>query len=152
LSTSLDREAAALIRAQVKTLDRDVPKALSGLVGALDKFGSPLVNAYAPEIVLEDVLETDGLVYVQLPANLFPLQAPALGKVLLRDVQQVGSLRQVFRTRNQRPFSVTVDEFGSFADVAIVDGLNKLRDAHLEYTLSHQSLADLELVSKEFAS
>jgi hypothetical protein len=30
--------------------------------------------------------------------------------------------------------------------------LNKLRDANLEYTLAHQSLADLELVSKEFAT
>jgi hypothetical protein len=152
LSASLDKEAAALIRAQVKQLDRDVLKALSGLVGALDKFQSELVNAYDPDVILEDVLETNGLVYVQLPANLFRIQAPALGKVILMDVQQAGSLRQVFRTsRNQRPFSVTVDEFASFADLSIVDSLNKLRDANLEYTLAHQSLADLELVSKEFA-
>jgi hypothetical protein len=152
LSASLDKEAAALIRAQVKQLDREVLRALSGLVGALDKFQSELVNAYDPDLVLEDVLETNGLVYVQLPANLFRIQAPALGKVLLMDVQQAGSLRQVFRTsRNQRPFSVTVDEFASFADLSIVDSLNKLRDANLEYTLAHQSLADLELVSKEFA-
>jgi hypothetical protein len=152
LSASLDREAAALIRAQVKQLDREVLKALSGLVGALDKFQSELVNAYDPDLILEDVLETNGLVYVQLPANLFRIQAPALGKVILMDVQQAGSLRQVFRTsRNQRPFSVTVDEFASFADLSIVDSLNKLRDANLEYTLAHQSLADLELVSKEFA-
>ena len=153
LAASLDREAAALIRAQVKQLDRDVLKALSGLVGALDKFQSDLVNAYDPDIVFEDVLETNGLVYVQLPANLFRIQAPALGKVILMDVQQEGSLRQVFRTsRNQRPFSVTVDEFYNFADLSIVDSLNKLRDANLEYTLAHQSLADLELVSKEFAT
>jgi hypothetical protein len=152
LAASLDREASALIRAQVKQLDRDVLKAMSGLVGALDKFQSELVNAYDPDLILEDVLETNGLVYVQLPANLFRIQAPALGKVILMDVQQAGSLRQVFRTsRNQRPFSVTVDEFASFADLSIVDSLNKLRDAHLEYTLAHQSLADLELVSKEFA-
>jgi len=136
----------------VKQLDREVLKALSGLVGALDKFQSELVNAYDPHVILEDVLETNGLVYVQLPANLFRIQAPALGKVILMDVQQAGSLRQVFRTsRNQRPFSVTVDEFASFAELSIVDSLNKLRDANLEYTLAHQSLADLELVSKEFA-
>ena len=95
LSASLDREAAALIRAQVKQLDRDVLKAMSGLVGALDKFQSELVNAYDPDVILEDVLETNGLVYVQLPANLFRIQAPALGKVILMDVQQAGSLRQL---------------------------------------------------------
>ncbi len=153
LDTSLDREAAAHIRAQVKQLDRDVLKSLSGIVGALDKFQSDIVNAYAPDIVFEDILQSNGLVYVQLPANLFRIQAPALGKVILMDVQHEGSLRQVFRdTRNQRPFSVTVDEFYNFADISIVDSLNKLRDANLEYTLAHQSLADLELVSREFAT
>ena len=30
--------------------------------------------------------------------------------------------------------------------------MNKLRDANLHYTLAHQSIADLELVSKEFAT
>jgi TraM recognition site of TraD and TraG len=153
LDTSLDREAAAQIRAQVKQLDRDVLKSLSGIVGALDKFQSDVVNAYAPDIVFEDVLQTNGLVYAQLPANLFRIQAPALGKVILMDVQHEGSLRQVFRDRrNQTPFSVTVDEFYNFADLSIVDSLNKLRDANLEYTLAHQSLADLELVSREFAT
>jgi hypothetical protein len=89
---------------------------------------------------------------VQLPSNLFKIQAPALGKVMLMDLQQEASLRQVFRsTRNQRPFSVNVDEFGTFADLSIIDSLNKLRDANILFTLSHQSLADLELVSKEFA-
>ncbi len=153
LDASLEREAAAHIRAQVRQLGRDVLKSLSGIVGALDKFQSDIVNAYAPDIVFEDVLESNGLVYVQLPANLFRIQAPALGKIILMDVQHQGSLRQVFRsTRNQRAFSVTVDEFYNFADLSIVDGLNKLRDANLEYTLAHQSLADLELVSREFAT
>jgi hypothetical protein len=75
-----------------------------------------------------------------------------MGKVMLMDLQQEGSLRQVFRqARSQAPFSVTVDEFYNFADVSIVDSLNKLRDANLSFTLAHQSIADLELVSKEFS-
>src|SRR6266852_6014521 len=69
---------------------------------------------------------------VQLPANLFRIQAPATGKVMLMDVQQEGSLRQVFRsTRNQTPFAVVVDEFYNFADLSIIDSLNKLRDANI---------------------
>jgi type IV secretory pathway TraG/TraD family ATPase VirD4 len=118
----------------------------------VDRFQSPLVNAYAPEICFEDVLERNRLVYVQLPSNLFKLQAPALGKVMLMDLQQEASLRQVFREkRNQRSFSVCVDEFGTFADMSIIDSLNKLRDAHIQFTPSHQSMADLEIVSREFA-
>lgn len=153
LENSIDREAAEEIRSQVNRLGRKVDETFTGVVGAVDRFLAPMVNAYAPDIVFEEVLEQNLMVYVQLPANLFRLQAPALGKVILMDLQQEGSLRQVFRrTRNQRPFSVTVDEFYNFADLSIIDSLNKLRDAHLEYTLAHQSPADLELVSKEFAT
>jgi hypothetical protein len=45
-----------------------------------------------------------------------------------------------------------VDEFGRFADLSFVDSLNQLRDANLQFTVAHQSLADLELVSREFAN
>ncbi|MFT3714040.1 MAG: TraM recognition domain-containing protein [Archangium sp.] len=153
LSSTVDVEAAREAQNQVTRLGKDAQKAFSGIVGAVDKFLSPLVNAYAPDIIFEQVLQTRGLVYVQLPGNLFKIQAPAMGKVMLMDVQQEGSLRQVFRaSRSQTPFSVTVDEFYNFADLSIVDSLNKLRDANLNFTLAHQSIADLELVSKEFAT
>ena len=152
LEGSLDRQAAEELRAQCLSLGKDMGSSLSGLLGAVDRFQSPLVNAYAPELIFEEVLEKNLLVYVQLPSNLFKIQAPALGKVMLMDLQQEASLRQVFRgTRNQTPFSVNVDEFGTFAELSIIDSLNKLRDANIHFTLSHQSLADLELVSREFA-
>lgn len=153
LSSTLDQDAAHEALNQVARLAKDTQKAFSGVVGAVDKFLSPIVNAYAPDIVFEDILQTNGICYVQLPGNLFKIQAPAMGKVMLMDVQQEGSLRQVHRkSRNQRDFSVVVDEFYNFADISIVDSLNKLRDAKLLYTLAHQSIADLELVSKEFAT
>ncbi len=153
LERSRDQVAAREIVSQIDRLGHEIHKALSGLVGAVDKFQAPLVNAYAPDIVMRDVLEQNLVVYVQLPSNLFKIQAPSLGKVFLMDVQQEGSLRQVFRaTRNQRPFSVVVDEFGRFADLSFVDSLNQLRDANLQFTVAHQSLADLELVSREFAN
>jgi type IV secretory pathway TraG/TraD family ATPase VirD4 len=137
----------------VSRLGRDVHKTFSGVVGAVDKFLSPIANAYAPDIIFEDILETNGLVYVQLPGNLFKLQAPALGRVFLQDIQQEGSLRQVERsTRDQSPFGVYVDEFARFADLSIVDSLSQLRDAGLQYLLAHQSIADLRLVSPEFAT
>jgi hypothetical protein len=151
--TSVDRDAAMAVESQIQQLGKDVNKCFSGLVGALDKFLAPMVNAYEPDLIFEEVLEKGLLVYVQLPANLFPVQAPATGRAILMDIQQEGSLRQVFRqTRSQRPFGVMVDEFYNFADLHIVDSLNKLRDARLEYLLAHQSIADLELVSKEFAT
>ena len=153
MGSSLDQVAAGEVTSQVDRLGHEIHKVLSGLVGAVDKFQAPLVNAYAPDIVMRDVLEQNLLVYIQLPSNLFKIQAPSLGKVFLMDIQQEGSLRQVFRkNRNQRAFSVVVDEFGRFADLTFVDSLNQLRDANLQFTVAHQSLADLELVSREFAN
>ena len=152
LADSLDREAVEELRAQCISLGRDIGSTFSGLLGAIDRFQSPIINAYAPDLVFEEILQKNLLVYVQLPSNLFKIQAPALGKVMLMDLQQEASLRQVFRDqRNQRPFSVNIDEFGTFADRSFIDSLNKLRDANILFTLSHQTLADLEIVSKEFA-
>jgi len=151
LEKSLEQDAALAVRAQMRQLGDEANRCFSGIIGALERFTGDLVNAYAPDVVFEDVLQENGLVYVQLPANLFKTQAPALGRCVLADVQQEASLRQVFRTRNQTPFAVVVDEFYNFADLHIIDSLNKLRDAHVEFTLAHQSIADLELVSKEFA-
>ncbi len=153
LNTSHDDEAAREIISQVDRLGHEIHKVLSGLVGAVDKFQAPLVNAYDPDIVMRDVLEKNLLLYVQLPSNLFKIQAPSLGKVFLMDIQQEGSLRQVFRSsRNQRAFAVVVDEFGRFADLSFVDSINQLRDANLQFTVAHQSLADLEFVSREFSN
>jgi len=152
LDATTDREAVHDLAWQAQSLGKDLAMCMSGLSGAVSKFLSPIVNAYAPDLTFESALQENLIVYIQLPSNLYKLQAPALGKMMLMDLQQEASLRQVFRSsRNQIPFSVNIDEFGSFADLSVVDSLNKLRDAHLQFTLSHQSLADLELVSKEFA-
>jgi hypothetical protein len=146
------KEAAVELRSQIARLRRDVHKVLSGLVGAVDQFQAPIVNAHAPSIIIEEVLERPLLLYVQLPANLYKIQAPALGRIFLQDIQQEGSLRQLYRTiRRQDPFAVFVDEFARFADVSILDSLSQLRDAKIQYTLAHQSIADLEIVGEAFA-
>jgi hypothetical protein len=67
LDHPLDQESAREIKSQVWRFGRDVHKCFSGVVGAIDKFLSPIVNAYAPDIIFDDVLEKNQLVYVQLP-------------------------------------------------------------------------------------
>ena len=55
LATSEERGAAKEIKSHVVRLGRDIHKALSGLVGVVDKFQAPQVNAYEPDIVVQDV-------------------------------------------------------------------------------------------------
>ena len=153
LDASKDQAARREIESQVRRLGRRVHETFSGIVGAVDCFDSPMVNAYDPDVVFEEILQENLIAYVQLPANLFKLQARALGRVILGDVEQQGAMRQIFRSqRNQTACAVKVDEFGRFADQNFVDSLAQLRDANLQFTIAHQSLADLEIVSREFAN
>jgi hypothetical protein len=147
LKHSTDREAAEELNAEVARKGDKLEKDLTGLVAALEQFQSPLVNAYAPDIVFEEAMEKNLLLYAQLPSNLHRIQAPALGKVMLAEVQYQTAQRQVHRTqRNQTPFTLNIDEFATFASMGVVEILNKARDAHVWLTLSHQSFADLDAV------
>lgn len=153
LKHTTDQDAADNLRSQIARLGRDIHAALSGLVGVLDRFQAPLINSYNPDVIIQDVVDRNLILYCQLPANLFKIQAPAIAKILLADLQQEGSLRQVHRaTRSQVPFAVTIDEAARFADQGLLSSLAMLRDSNFEFTLAHQSPADLEAVSKEFAA
>ena len=71
--------------------------------------------------------------------------------MVLQEIQQAGSRRQIYREMNQRAAGIFIDEFYNFAYDGFIDALNKLRDANFQFLLAHQSISDLERISKEFA-
>jgi type IV secretory pathway TraG/TraD family ATPase VirD4 len=72
---------------------------------------------------------------------------------VLQHIQAVGALRQIDRQAyDQTPFGVTVDELNRFAFPNLVPALCMLRDARVQFRLSHQSYGDLEQVSDVFAT
>jgi hypothetical protein len=76
----------------------------------------------------------------------------AVADIVLQHVQAVGALRQIDRgAYDQTPFAVCVDELNRFAFPELVPSLAMLRDAHVQFRLSHQSLGDLEQVDEVFA-
>jgi type IV secretory pathway TraG/TraD family ATPase VirD4 len=116
---------------------------------------TPLVNATEPDIVIEDVLERKQIVYFQLPSNYYANLTEDIGKIVLQDIQQAGSRRQIFRAQtNQDPVAIHIDEFSNFATQesarSIVSSLNKLRDSNLQFLLAHQITSDLEAVAPWF--
>jgi hypothetical protein len=147
-----DRAAKYEIHKQLSQLGRKRLETFTGLYNALADYEHPLLNSYSPEIVIENVMNERGIVYFNLPANRYPLLAPAVGKIVLQHVKAVGALRQIDRKRyDQTPFAVNIDELNRFAFPELVPALNMLRDAHVQFRLSHQSLGDLEQVSPVFA-
>jgi type IV secretory pathway TraG/TraD family ATPase VirD4 len=151
LGQSSDRKARRSIEAQLQQLGRKVGETFTGLLAAVSRYDIPSVNAYDPDIVLEDEIERAGVVGFYLPANYYKQLARYIGLCVLQHVQQVGALRQLDRSRSQLPLYVYSDEFYTFAYEGFTDAVNKLRDANISLLLSHQTFSDLEKVSKEFA-
>jgi hypothetical protein len=151
LSLSDDRTAVRRIEAAVANLGDRYHQTYSGLVAALSEYDHPAVNAYEPDIVLEDLLGGRGIVGFSLSANAYKFLARAIGLIVLQHVQQLGAARQQDRGLDQTPLYVYADEFYTFAYEGFVDAVNKLRDANVSMLLSHQSLADLDRVSREYA-
>ena len=152
MDLSDDTTAEFEINNQLKQLGHRRLETFTGLYNALADYDHPLLNAYDPDIVIEDIMNERGVVYFNLPANRYALLAPAIGKIVLQHIQAVGALRQIDRDRyDQTPFAVNIDELNRFAFKELVPSLAMLRDAHVQFRLSHQSLGDLEQVSPEFA-
>lgn len=154
LGHSVDRASSKNIHSQIQNLGEKFGPSLMGLQNMSQKYADVgLINVPEPDIVLEEALEKNLIVYFQLPANYYGNISEDIGKVALQDLVQSSSRRQIHRsTTNQRPFGVFIDEFADFAFEGMISALNKLRDANIQFFLAHQSIGDLERVSKEFAT
>lgn len=152
-SLSDERAAKYEITKQLGQLGRKRLETFTGLYNVLAEYEHPLLNTYAPDIVIEDIMNQKGMVYFNLPANRYSLLAPAIGKIVLQHIKAVGSLRQIDRAKyDQTPFAVNIDELNRFAFDELVPSLAMLRDAHVQFRLAHQSIGDLEQVSEVFAT
>ena len=139
------------VRNQLNRLGNKADEVFTGLDFNLRQFAHRLLLANNPDIRVQEDLANKKILYFQLPRNLYMELAPAIGKIVLQQIQQVGALRQVDRTIDQTPVTVYVDEFYNFAYEGFITGLNMLRDARISFVLAHQDMSDLERVSKEFA-
>ena len=150
---TIDRDAADDIDAQLRLLGPIGHQSFAGLQNLVQAYTtSPILGAYAPDIVIADVLERKQIVYFQLPANFYGQLTQSIGKIVLQELQQAGARRQIDRSLDQTPVGVFIDEFYNFAYPTFIEALNKLRDSKLQFFLAHQSLSDLERVSKEYAA
>lgn len=134
---------------------------LSGLVTQLQPFAkgelSPLLNGgegktFSLSETLAPSLSVNGThmtVAIFIPTLLYQETAAAIGKMFLQEIAWAVALRE---KRNFAYFtSIFLDEFSSFVYPGFISLLNKARSTGCAFHLSHQSLADLEMVSPEFA-
>ncbi len=147
------------------TPKRERMEKFSGLLAQLSPFAEGelmgLVNAEGMEenfFSLTDVLvpslnsatRTRQTILIMIPQLLYQEMAASLGKILLQEVAWAVGSREA---NGYREFtSLFLDEFGSFVYPGFIGLLNKARSARVAIHLSHQSLGDIESVSREFAT
>ena len=151
LEQTSDRAAKRAVEAQLHQLGDKVGQTFTGLLAAVQRYDHPGVNAYAPDIVLEEDIDAGRILGFFLPANYYKQLARYVGLCVFQHLQQVGALRQLDRARLQTPLNTYADEFYSFADKGFTDAVNKLRDAQISILLSHHTFSDLEKVPPAYA-
>ena len=119
----------------------------SGLVSQLQSFifgeTGELFNQDISEINIEEAMEKNLIIYCQLPALKIPLLGTATAKMLLQGVQSAVSSRHLGSIKNQKFFSVFLDDFTEYLTPSFVTLLNKSRSANVSIVFAHQALGDL---------
>lgn len=119
----------------------------SGLVSQLQCFifgeTGTLFNEDVSEINIEEAMEKNLIIYCQLPALKVPLLGTATAKMLLQGVQSAVSSRHLGIVKNQKFFSVYLDDFTEYLTPSFVTLLNKSRSANVSIVFAHQALGDL---------
>jgi len=151
LERTSDKRSAHKIRSKIQQLGDRFGQTYTGLISNLEELDIDQLNSSDPDIVISDIVSSGGIVYFQLPAVNFKILAPAIGKLVLQNFQQCAGLRDMGVLPKADLFCLYADEFYTFAYEGFSDAVNKLRSAKVPILLAHQTVADLEGVSKEFA-
>lgn len=88
-------------------------------------------------------------ILVFIPTLLYQQTASKLGQMFLQEIAWAVSQKE--KETHKQFQSIYLDEFSSFVYPGFIGLLNKARSTKTALHISHQSVADLEEVSKEFA-
>ncbi len=105
----------------------------------------------APVISLLEITSHNKILFVDLPTESKAVQSARVGKLLLQEMMLVSGLRKLHpELKSNRPFSIYVDEFDAFATENFATFQNKGRSSNFMIHLAHQTLSDLEKISRTF--
>lgn len=134
-----------------------VKEVLGGMAGRIalfsqGKFGG-VMNTYAPEIDLTDIVVNNKCLYVMLPTMGKDASALNLGKMVLSDLRTAVYNIQGLKSwqRPNPPFLAFMDEMGSYTMSGIARLFEQARSANIMLLPAFQSFSQLASVSPEFA-
>ncbi len=143
----------------VKTALKTDAKSFSGIIAdinlmAVDFLGPMLTTGKdkKKDIDLYEVIRDNKVVYFNFSVLMMEETMRRLARMVIHDLKTVCSeIQSYVSAQNRKPVSVFIDEFGSFASESFIELLNKARSSGMAITMLHQSMGDIEGVSKTFA-
>ena len=149
-----DKKTKSILNAFLALSDKEREERTSGLESQLAHFAQSECHSLFDEtentFSMNEALEKGQILYFQLPTMLYPFLAQATGKLVLQSLQGAISRRHLSSQVNTL-FSVYLDDFQDYIYEGFGSLLNKSRSANIAMIFSHQSLGDLERVSKSFS-
>lgn len=131
---------------------------LGGIIGKIYQFGTgnfaKICNAYNPEIVLEDVILQNKILYVALPTLGRREAAMQFGRLLIGDLRSATARIQGL-PKHRRPnpsFLAFLDEAGSYLTQAADTLIEQARSAGVTLCPAVQTKANYDAISVEFRS
>jgi type IV secretory pathway TraG/TraD family ATPase VirD4 len=137
-----------------KSSERDK---LMGLIAGL----STLIHSSAGKLLtcdvekgsfdLNDAVDAGRITYFSINSLKLRESAAVFGKLVIQDLMRlVGERYSQTGASQQRPVTVIIDEFASFAIPEFISLMDRARGAGIGIVIAHQSRADLRSISPEF--
>jgi len=129
---------------------KDWRHVIGGLNNYLLSYKEAILNDADGDIVFTEVIKQGKIVYLQLPTNAYPIEAPNIARLAQANLRYISSLIQTGELPKDILISINIDEYGSFAEEFFVEVNNKARSSCMMITIAHQSSGDLSQVSPSF--
>lgn len=137
--------------------DQDRVTKIQGLLNELMTFLaddlSVITGAYDRLLTLDQVFDEDLILLISLDPNSSPKAIPALGRILLHNLQLVVGKRYKRNDRARQGWpmaSIVLDEFEPFVYPNFTRVLQTARGSNLSFLFSLQTIAQLENISRSF--
>jgi len=147
---SVDRKTGAQV------LDADgLRRTFGGLGSRLAQFGAgqfgKVMNTYAPDVRIKDVVRQGKIVYFMLPTMAKSEAATALAKMAIANFRSAVAAIQALPVaeRPKRPFLGFFDEAGSYVTQAWARMFEQARSARIVMIPAFQTRANLEVLGEE---
>jgi len=138
--------------------DRERVAKIQGLINELMVFTeddlSAITCSYDNLLTLDDVIDNNLILFASLNANRNPRAVPAIGRMLLQDLQLMVGKRyssgQDLDQDGSPMVTVILDEFAPFAYPGFAQILQTARGSNISFLFSLQSVAQLDSVGRGF--